>query len=116
MGIANHEILAAYLKETDLHILPSRSEGFPKVTLETAAAGVLSIVYDDYGAQEWIANGLNGWVVKSVDEMITVINDLKNNLQNPERVSQEAIKLALSFDWKVKVKDWEEVIEKLYQV
>ena len=115
MGIANHEILAAYLKETDLHILPSRSEGFPKVTLETAAAGVPSIVYDDYGAQEWITNGLNGWVVKNVEEMISIINDLKNNPQKLEVVSQEAIKLALSFDWKVKVKDWEEVIEKLYQ-
>ena len=115
MGIANHEILAAYLKETDLHILPSISEGFPKVTLETAAAGIPSIVYDDYGAQEWITNGLNGWVVKNVEKMISIINDLKNNPQKLEVVSQEAIKLALSFDWKVKVKDWEEVIEKLYQ-
>lgn len=113
MGVANHQTLATYLKETDLHILPSRSEGFPKVTLETASAGVPSIVYDDYGAVEWITNGINGYVVKSVDEMISIINDLKNNPKKLEAVSQEAIKLADSFDWKARVKDWEEVIAEL---
>jgi glycosyltransferase involved in cell wall biosynthesis len=113
MGIANHETLAAYLKEADLHLLPSRSEGFPKVMLETAAAGVPSIVYADYGAQEWITNGLNGWVVKNVDDMISIINNLKNNPQKLEAVAQESIKLAISFDWKVRVKDWEEVIIQL---
>jgi glycosyltransferase involved in cell wall biosynthesis len=70
-------------------------------------------VYDDYGAQEWITNGLNGWVVKSVEEMISIINDLKNNPLKLEAISQEAIKLAVSFDWKVRVKDWEEVIMQL---
>ena len=114
MGVANHATLSAYLKEADLHILPSRSEGFPKVTLETAAAGVPSIVYDDYGAQEWITNGVNGWVVKTVDDMISIINDLKNNPQKLQAFSREAIKLAISFDWEVRVKDWEEAIEQLY--
>lgn len=113
MGVTDHQTLATYLKETDLHILLSRSEGFPKVTLETAASGVPSIVYDDYGAQEWITNGVNGWVVKSVDDMISIIKDLKENPQKLETVSQEAIKLAVSFDWKVRVTDWQEVITQL---
>ena len=97
----------------DLHILPSRSEGFPKVTLETAAAGVPSIVYDDYGAEEWITSGINGWVVKTIDDIISVINDIKNNTEKLQEVSQEAIKLGESFDWKVRIKEWEKVIEEL---
>ncbi len=113
MGVVNHATLSTYLKETDLHILPSRSEGFPKVTLETAAAGVPSIVYDDYGAEEWITSGVNGWVVKTVDDIISIINDLKNNPQKLQAVSLEAIRLAESYDWKVRVKDWERVIEQL---
>lgn len=112
-GLVTSDQLVTLLKETDLHILPSRSEGFPKVTLETAAAGVPSIVYNDYGAEEWINHGENGWVVKNVDDMISIIDDLKNNPQKLNAVSQEAIKLAVSFDWKVKVKDWEEVIIQL---
>jgi glycosyltransferase involved in cell wall biosynthesis len=112
-GLVTSDQLIALLKDTALHILPSRSEGFPKVTLETAAAGVPSIVYADYGAEEWITNGVNGWVVKNVDEMISIFNDLKNNPEKLSSVSQEAIKLAVSFDWKVRVKDWEEVITQL---
>lgn len=113
MGIANHETLATYLEEIDLHILPSRSEGFPKVTLETAMAGVPSMVFDDYGAQEWIKNGENGWVVKSVDEMIALIKDINNNDQKLQNISKQAIKLATSFDWNVRVKNWEIELEKL---
>lgn len=112
-GLITSDQLITLLKEMDIHILPSRSEGFPKVTLETAAAGVPSIVYDDYGAQEWITNGINGWVVKNVEDMILIINDLKHNPKKLEAVSQEAIKLAQSFDWKIRVKDWEKVIAKL---
>lgn len=114
MGIASHETLATHLKEMDLHVFPSRSEGFPKVTLETAAAGVPSVVYADYGADEWIITGMNGWVVKHVEGIISTINELKSNPNKLHAVSQEAIKLAISFDWKVKVKDWEEVIKQLY--
>ena len=113
MGVVNHATLSTFLNDADLHILPSRSEGFPKVTLETAAAGVPSIVYDDYGAQEWITNGVNGWVVKCVDNIIAIIYELKNDPQKLQSVSKEAIKLAESFDWKARVKDWEEVVEQL---
>lgn len=112
-GLVNTVELKSMLKDVELHILPSRSEGFPKVTLETAAAGVPSIVYDDYGAQEWIENGVNGWVVKSVEDMVSIIEDLKNNPQKLQKVSNEAIKLAQSFDWTRRIKDWEEVIVEL---
>ena len=55
-GLITTSELIDLLKESDLHILPSRSEGFPKVTLETAAAGIPSLVYADYGANEWITH------------------------------------------------------------
>ena len=41
--------MSELLKDMQLHIFPSRSEGFPKVILETACAGVPSLVYADYG-------------------------------------------------------------------
>ena len=33
----NHECLSKLLRDMDLHFLPSKSEGFPKVVLETAS-------------------------------------------------------------------------------
>jgi glycosyltransferase involved in cell wall biosynthesis len=110
MGVTDHVGLAQFLKEVDLHILPSRSEGFPKVTLETAAAGVPSIVYGDYGAAEWITNDKNGWVVNNTQDMITIIEDLQHHPKKLQAISEEAIELANRFDWKQLVKDWEETI------
>ena len=113
-GLMNHAQIAELLNEMDLHIFPSRSEGFPKVTLETAAMGVPSVVYGDYGASEWITTGKNGFVVDTIDEIEAVVKNLQQHPEQLDSLAKEAIKLAKSFDWKVLVKDWEKVIETVY--
>ena len=110
-GSESHEQMKETLKGIQLHVFPSRAEGFPKVILETAAAGVPSVVYDDYGANEWITSGKNGFVVKSVDDMITVIQDLLDHPEKLQPLADNARELAKSFDWKVRIKDWEKVID-----
>jgi glycosyltransferase involved in cell wall biosynthesis len=113
MGTVNHKQLAEFLIEADLHVFPSRSEGFPKVILETAAAGIPTIMYNDYGANEWINHSENGWVVSTAEEMILTLNSLIANPELLQNASSEAIKIAVSFDWKIKIKDWEIELEKL---
>lgn len=112
-GSLSHAQLSDLLKDIQLHVFPSRAEGFPKVTLETAAAGVPSVVYDDYGADEWIAHGKNGFVVKTLDEMAACIQGLLDEPAKLQPMAEAARELAKSFDWKVRVKDWERVIEEL---
>ena len=112
-GVVSHESLAQHLSGIDLHILPSRTEGFPKVILETGAAGVPSILYGDYGAKEWITPGLNGWIVKNVNDIIEVVATLVQHPAQLRAVSLEAEKLTASFDWKVRIKTWEKVIIQL---
>jgi glycosyltransferase involved in cell wall biosynthesis len=113
MGTVSHEELAEFLINVDLHVFPSRSEGFPKVILETAAAGVPTIMYSDYGAEEWINQGENGWVLNTIDEINSLIKRLKTNPELLFNASSGAIKLAASFDWKIRVNDWEKVLEDL---
>lgn len=115
-GILNHAQMAELLSKMDLHVFPSRSEGFPKVTLETAAMGVPSIVYSDYGAAEWITTGKNGYVIDNIDEIEAIVKDLQQNPDKLNSLATEAIKLAKSFDWKVLVKDWEKAIEEVVYV
>ncbi|MCK8480548.1 glycosyltransferase family 4 protein [Psychroserpens algicola] len=113
-GIIDHSVLNELLKTIDLHVLPSRSEGFPKVILETAAAGVPSIVYNDYGASEWISHLENGFVVQSPTEIGNTIQSL---LEQPELLqlnSKNAIALAKQFDWNIVIKQWEQEISNLY--
>lgn len=111
-GLKRPDEIADILKGMDLHVFPSRSEGFPKVTLETAAAGAPSIVYSDYGASEWIISGKNGYVVDKFDEIVEIINDLKSNPAKLQKLSENAIIMTKRFDWKNVIKDWEkEIIE-----
>lgn len=112
-GCETPERLAETLKGVQLHVFPSRAEGFPKVTLETAAAGVPSLVYGDYGADEWIASGENGFVVRTLDEMEGVVRDLLANPGKLQPLADGARAMARRFEWKVLVKDWERVIEEL---
>ncbi len=113
-GKLSHDELSQLLRKVDLHVLPSKAEGFPKVTLETASAGVPSIVYGDYGASEWITSGKDGFVVDSFKDIVDIIKNLQANPENLKDLSANAIELGSRFDWKAVVKDWEEAIEDLY--
>lgn len=112
-GSLSHSRLSELLKNMQLMFFPSRSEGFPKVTLECAAAGVPSVVYNDYGADEWITTGKDGFVVKTFDEAKRVIEELKSNPDRLKELSVNAMKLGQSFDWKIIIKEWEAEIDKL---
>ena len=112
-GKLNHSELSKKLANMDLHFLPSRSEGFPKVVLETASSSIPSILYDDYGADSWIDHTKNGFVVSNFEEVKSVIDNL---IENPDLLihnSENVLELAEKFDWKIIIKSWEKVIDNL---
>ncbi len=109
-GSLSHKELAEVLKGIQLHVFPSRAEGFPKVTLETAAAGVPSVVYSDYGAGEWIETGKNGFVVDTLDEMASVIQGLLDHPERLQPIADAAREMARRFDWRVLAREWEREI------
>ena len=81
--------------------------------LETASAGVPSMVYNDYGAEEWINTNKNGFILSNKDEVVAKIKEL---IDNPELLisnAKEALKLAGQFSWTVQIKEWEKTITNL---
>ena len=110
-GNLSHVQLCGVLKEMDILYLPSRSEGFPKVVLECAAAGIPSILYGDYGADEWLKHGINGWVVDTPQEARSVIAELMRFPGTLGRMASECVALAEHYDWKNRNADWEKAIE-----
>ncbi len=58
---ATHEI-APYYQAADITILPSSSEAFPNVVLESFAAGKSVIISDAANSARLVTHGLNGWV------------------------------------------------------
>lgn len=112
-GRLDHTALAELLKSMDLMYFPSRSEGFPKVHLETACAGVPTLCYSDYGASEWIDSGRNGLVVDTPEEALREIERLRENPEELRALSEGAVELGRKFDWKNTVGIWAEEIERL---
>ena len=112
-GLLDHSQLAELLQTMDLMFFPSRSEGFPKVMLETACAGVPTLCYGDYGADEWITTGKDGFVVNTFDGARTVIQQLVDHPDQLQLLSENAIELGKRFDWNVLVKEWEKEIVRI---
>ncbi|MEE2700032.1 MAG: glycosyltransferase family 4 protein [Bacteroidota bacterium] len=113
LGKLPHKEIREVFKKSDLHFLPSRSEGFPKVILEAASAGIPSMVYKDYGASDWMRDKYNGFIISDFDQAISLVKELVKKPELLEKTSKNAKTLAKSYDWKVLIKDWEKVIVEL---
>lgn len=96
-GLLSHHQLKVLIKGIELHVLPSRSEGFPKGIIECAAAGIPSLVYGDYGAKDWIKSGEDGFVCNNVSDMKDVVHSLLADPDLLKAVSVGALELANRF-------------------
>ena len=114
MGRLSHKEIRKVFAQSDLFFLPSKSEGFPKVILEAASAGIPSIVYNTYGASDWMKHKENGFIVNDFTEVKGIVEELLRNTELLKFTSENAVKLANDFDWKNIIKDWEKVIVNLY--
>ena len=112
-GKKSHNELSFLLKDMDLHLLLSRSEGFPKVILETSSSSIPSLLYNDYGASEWIVNNENGFIVQNKKEVILKLKELQLDVRLLNRNSKGAFKMSQKFYWKKVIKNWELEILKM---
>jgi glycosyltransferase involved in cell wall biosynthesis len=69
--------LARCYASADLLLFPSLTETFGNVTLEALASGLPVLAFDCAAAAEWIADGLNGWLVPPQDPALYVQSAVK---------------------------------------
>lgn len=112
-GKISHNDIGSFLQDMDLNILLSKSEGFPKVILECASASVPSLLYDNYGASDWIETDKNGFVLQSFEEVKDKLSEILNNSKLIEDTSKGAYQMSLKYDWEKVINQWEQVIEEL---
>ena len=113
-GVLDHKEMNKVFASSDLMFLPAKSEGFPKVILEAASAGIPSVVYNTYGASDWMEHKINGFIVNDFEEVNCVVDELLNNSDLLKTTSENAVKLANNFDWKNVIMEWEKVVINLY--
>jgi glycosyltransferase involved in cell wall biosynthesis len=110
--INNENDIINILRDSDVLLLPSLSEGMPTVILEAMANG-LAIIASNVGAVEEMLNKENGWLIEPGD-----VNQLKNAIIEAISCSQEKIKsMQLAsfqkvqpFLWHNKIKDYLKLI------
>ncbi|MGH7953676.1 MAG: glycosyltransferase family 4 protein, partial [Limisphaerales bacterium] len=65
--VANQQMASAY-RQADLFITTAKWEGYPYNVLESQAIGLPAVTYDIPGCNDMIDNGVNGFVVKNLDD------------------------------------------------
>lgn len=110
-----HDI-PAVLRETDIFVLPSYSEGLSNALMEAMASGCACVATDVGGNRFLIQNGISGFLFSPGDrEALTA--HLRRLLGDPakQRAIGKAARARIEemFDWSVVGKRYEELFEKL---
>jgi len=111
-GAMPQEAIARAMQESDIFLLPSRFEGLPKVTLEAAASGLPCIVFGDYETPS-VVDGINGFQVNTVEEMMEKLDVLIQNAHLRESMGIAGRKLSKTFDWNAVAQLWQDAYLKI---
>ncbi|OGK40839.1 hypothetical protein A2954_05900 [Candidatus Roizmanbacteria bacterium RIFCSPLOWO2_01_FULL_37_12] len=109
LGYLNNQNLAQIYKQNDLFLSTSRWESFPYTFLEAQTFGLPIIAFDVHGCNEIVKNGVNGYLVNSIDKYKDKILYLVRN-QNIV-IKKKYIKKFIR-----KLVNIEEIYKKLYEL
>ncbi len=112
-GTTSPEGLAETYRRACVHVLPSKSEGTPKVTREAMACGLPAVIFGNYGAPG-VEDGVNGFVVWSDEELADKTGRLIEDAALRRDMGQAAAEMASRLTWARMGPLWEKaVLEKL---
>ncbi|RYD59440.1 MAG: glycosyltransferase family 1 protein [Sphingobacteriales bacterium] len=99
-GHISRQLIDQYYKKCHLLMLPSQSEGFPKVIAEAAAYGCIPVVTDISAISQYITDGSNGFLLRD-NRPDTIAQKLSSIALNKElsAVSKNAILFTEKFTY-----------------
>ena len=106
VGAVDHLQLASNFRKADLFVLPSRSEGVPKVSQEAAACGLPLVLFGFYEAPT-VVDGKNGYVVWNDEEFIETVSGMVGNRGKLNAMGRASAKMAASWSWDAVAPQWE---------
>ena len=80
-GISN---LSNYLLETDIFVLPSRSEGFSNAVIEAMAASIPVVATNVGGNAEAVVDGISGYIVEA-DDVVALSIAIEKLIADPAK-------------------------------
>jgi len=112
-GALPPHLLGAAFRAADIFIMPSLSEGVPKVTQEAAACGLAQVIFGFYEAPS-VINGKNGFVVWNDEAFKDKVGELLDNLPLVARFRKAGIEMAREWDWELVARQWRQRVAGLY--
>jgi len=100
----------AYLKSSQMLILPSEREGFGMIILEANACGlpVVTTNHQDNAAKDLIKNDYNGFIVDlEVNDIFKKVKELLKNESKLNQMSINSKEIVKEYDWNNIVRDLE---------
>ena len=114
--VSNPEKLAKIYSSADFFILPSLAEGFPRVILESMAAGTPCLVSDIGANFHAVGKGRYGLVaeVKNADDFAKKIMDyFEMDEKKKMQLRKDGFEYAKNHSWENVAREMEEIYEKL---
>lgn len=98
-GFLKRDELSHFYKISHLFILPSKTEGFPKVVAEAAAYGCVPFVTDISSIGQYIKHLESGYLLKNrtAGELAENLNHAFNHRENLKEFSENAMQIAEHF-------------------
>ncbi|MFP3355724.1 glycosyltransferase family 4 protein [Planococcus sp. SIMBA_143] len=103
IGSLDNEEVYFYLEHSDFFILPSRREAFGIVYLESMITKNVCIGSRHQGCEDFIEHGVNGYLVESEEEILTILKNLQLNSRKKNEVIEKAYETAIHFTWEKNV-------------
>ena len=104
--------LADEFRKSSLLVLPSHSEGVPKVTQEAAACG-LPIVLNGYFEAPTVIHRRNGLVAWSDDELCEHVGSLIRDPETRRKLGEHSTEMSKDWDWDRIAPQWEDLVIRL---
>lgn len=99
LGTLSRTQLDDYYAQSHLLVLPSTSEGFPKVVAEAAAFGCIPVVTNISSVSQYIADGVNGFLMEN-NTPATISETLRRAVQsNLKKISMDATVICERFTY-----------------
>ena len=112
-GIVDRKILATKYSYSTAMIHPGYDETFCISALEGQASGLPVITFNRSALSERVLNNLNGYKVKSFEEMGKAIIKIANNNHDWKTLSDNAINLSKKYAWKNIALMWQDYLKKI---
>jgi glycosyltransferase involved in cell wall biosynthesis len=112
-GIVDRKILAIKYAYSTAMIHPGYDETFCISALEALASGLPVITIDRSALSERVSNNINGYKVKSFEEMGKAIIKIANNNHEWKKLSDNAINLSKNYAWSNIAFLWDNYLKKI---